>query len=354
MASVLASEAILNAGFSAGGMAAALHQIAHSVGAEGATLTYSHRSIQLGAVTSEALLEHVAPYLSPNRPPDPRPARVNPTLAEGFRLDQDDFSAEELATDPYYQEFLRDRGFGWHACALLAGAPDADAVNLSLRRTLRQGMFDQAELSDLSAHLPLIRAMANIAQAAGGFSGDGAQPDADQRRCLFGLDAKGAAFLVHRGPLAADVLRVKGGALVATDPAQQPRVKAAIERACAEARQTSVILTDQTGEWQMLSVVPASIAAPSGLTPFLSWVMLAPCARPDGVNIARAQRMADLFGLSVAEARVAALIGEAKSVEATARTLATSPGTVRNHLKVIFAKIGVSRQAELVAIFSRF
>jgi DNA-binding CsgD family transcriptional regulator len=335
-------------------MAHALQQIANSVGAEGATLTYSHGSIQLGAVTSEALLEHVAPYLSSDRPADPRPARVNPTLAEGFRLDQDDFSAEELASDPYYQEFLRDRGFGWHACALLAGAPEGDAVNLSLRRTLRQGMFDQAELSALSAHLPLIRSMAHIAQMAGGFAGSLAQADLDERCCLFGLDAKGGAFVVHRGARASGVLRVRAGALVVIDPAQRARVKAAIERAHAEARETSVILIDPDDEWQALTIVPASMTSPSGLTPFLSWAMLAPCIRTEGVDSAQARRMAVLFGLSVAEARVAALIGQAKSVETTARVLATSPGTVRNHLKAIFAKIGVGRQAELVAIFSRF
>ena len=39
---------ILNASFSAEGTAVALQQIAETVGSEGATLTYSHRSTQLG------------------------------------------------------------------------------------------------------------------------------------------------------------------------------------------------------------------------------------------------------------------------------------------------------------------
>jgi DNA-binding CsgD family transcriptional regulator len=63
--------------------------------------------------------------------------------------------------------------------------------------------------------------------------------------------------------------------------------------------------------------------------------------------------MASLFGLSPAEARVAGLIGDARTIADTARILRTSPGTVRNQLKSIFAKIGVSRQAELVAVLSR-
>src|SRR6185295_7291465 len=113
-----------------------------SVGAEGATLTLSHRSTQLGAIFSDSLREHVGSYINPDRPADPRPARVNPTIGEGFRVDQDDFSPEELARDPYYQDFLRSLGYGWHACALLGGLPDSETLHLTLRRTLRQGAFE--------------------------------------------------------------------------------------------------------------------------------------------------------------------------------------------------------------------
>ncbi len=353
MGSVLASETILKASFSVDGMAAALQQIANTVGAEGATLSFSYRSTQLGAVTSESLQEHVAPYVSADRPYDPRPSRVNPTLFEGFRLDQDDFSAEEIAKDAYYQDFLRPRGFGWHACALLAGAPDAETVNITLRRTSRQGMFEQADLAVLSAHLPLIRATATITQMMGGFTGASTDPDLARRRSLFGFDAKGAAFVVHQGQQASNVLGVRGGRLVASSGDQQDRVKTTIERAHVQSRQTSSILTDSEGDWWLLSVVPASISAPSGMTPFISWAVLVPYGPSGDANLARMRRMAALFGLSAAETRVAALIGDAKTIAAVAKTLSTSPGTVRNHLKSIFAKIGVNRQAELVAILSR-
>lgn len=344
---------MLNAWYSADGLAAALQQIAHSVGAEGATLTYSFRSTQLGAVTSESLLEHVAPYLSDNRPPDPRPARVNPTLSEGFRLDQHDFSLEEIDSDPFYQEFLRPRGFGWHACALLSGAPDAETVNLSLRRTTRQGMFEEGDLALLSAQLPLIRAMAASAEMAAALKGPGADPDAEHRRTLFGFDARGGAFVVRQGAHTREVLELRGGRLVAHTAEQQARVKSTISRAHAQSRQTSSILTDADGGWWLFSVVPASIMVPSGMTPMISWAVLTPYERSEAYNVARVRRMAALFGLSTAEARVAGLIGDAKTVASVARALSTSPGTVRNHLKSIFAKVGVNRQAELVAILSR-
>jgi DNA-binding CsgD family transcriptional regulator len=349
---MLFSEAALNGAFSADGMAAVLQQVADSVGAEGATLTFSYGGTQLGAITSPALQQYVAPYLDPNRPADPRPARVNPSLGEAFRLDQDDFTSRELATDAYYQEFLRPLGFGWHACALLAGAPAGETVNITLRRTSRQGMFEAEQLASLTAHLPLIRATIGITQMMGGLLGAGSRPTHDDRRSLFAFDGKGRACIVHQGRGAADVLFVRGGRLVAPAPDQQAQIAATIERAGARARPTSTILTDSAGDWWLFSVVPASMIMPSWMTPFISWAALVPYERsPQGAELAH--QLTGMFGLSAAEARVAALIGEAKTISAIARALGASPGTVRNHLKAIFAKVGVRRQAELVAVLGR-
>lgn len=348
---MLASEATLTAAFTADGMALALQQIADSVGAEGATMTYSHGSTQFGAITSEALLPYVAPYVNPDRPFDPRPGRVNPTLAEGFRLDQDDFSDEELARDPYHQEFLRPFGFGWHACALLAGSPNAETVNVTLRRTSKQGRFEHDALNALTAQLPLIRAAVSITQAMGGLlraDDDAAQ---SRRRSLFGFDAKGGVFVLHRGQGSADVLDVRAGRLAARDIDQQARVTQTVERAMSQRRQSSTILVDGRGDWWLFSVVPAPDMGGAWMMP---WAALTPYERSETANLARMRSLATVFGLSPAEARVAGLIGDAKTIAATARTLSTTPGTVRNHLKSIFSKIGVNRQAELVAILSRF
>ena len=62
------------------------------------------------------------------------------------------------------------------------------------------------------------------------------------------------------------------------------------------------------------------------------------------------ERIAALHGLTRAEARLAALLAKGSSLEEAAATLSVSIGTVRSHLKAIFAKTGTSRQAELVAL----
>jgi DNA-binding CsgD family transcriptional regulator len=348
----LASEEGLSGLFTADGIAAALQNMAEAANAEGANLTFSYGAIQVAAITSVGLQEHVAHYLAPDRPFDPRPSRVNPSVAESFRLDQDDFSPEEITRDPYYQEFLRPRGFGWHACALLAGAPGAETVNLTLRRTLQQGMFQPDDLAALSAQLPLIRATSAISQMMGGLTGSAAA-DRDARRAMFGFDRHWRAFVVRTATGAEEVLRIRAGRLVAADSRQQARVGSAIERARAQSTPTTAMLADAEGAAWILSVVPAAAMVPSWMTPFSSWAVLTPCAPPREVDFARAQHIAGLLGLSAAEARVAALIGNARSVKATAQALSTTPGTVRNQLKAIFAKTGVTRQSELVALIAR-
>lgn len=351
MDTVVASQALIAACLAPEKMSATLQDIAIASGAEGTTITYSHGPLQVGALTSEALLEHIAPYLSTNRPRDPRPHRVNPTLDEGFRLDQDDFTREELARDPFYQEFLRPRGIGWHACAMLATAPDGKAITLSLRRSIRQGPFEQADLGTLTAQLPLIRAMAGMTQLMNGIF-DARPQDARNPRCLFGFEPDGTAFMLETSAATPDVLSVRHGRLVTTDPAQAPRVKDAIRRARATGAPASTVLTDGAGHLYVFTMVPATEMLPTGMTQ-MSWASVVSLTSSQAPGPERLRKVMSDLGLSAAEARVALLVGEARTIEDTAQALGTSAGTVRNHLKSVFAKVGVRRQAELVAILGR-
>ena len=60
----------------------------------------------------------------------------------------------------------------------------------------------------------------------------------------------------------------------------------------------------------------------------------------------------DLLGLTLAEARVAALVGHGLPPRDAAERLGIAEETVRNTLKRVFAKIGVSRQSELANLLS--
>jgi DNA-binding CsgD family transcriptional regulator len=60
-----------------------------------------------------------------------------------------------------------------------------------------------------------------------------------------------------------------------------------------------------------------------------------------------------LLGLTPAEARIAGLVGAGRSPREAADVLALSLNTVRSTLKIVFDKLGISRQAELATIVTR-
>jgi DNA-binding CsgD family transcriptional regulator len=70
---------------------------------------------------------------------------------------------------------------------------------------------------------------------------------------------------------------------------------------------------------------------------------------PGAAHLPR-ERVAAMYGLTRAEARLASLLADGIDLEEVAETLAVSIQTVRSQLKSIFSKTGVTRQAELVAL----
>ena len=61
----------------------------------------------------------------------------------------------------------------------------------------------------------------------------------------------------------------------------------------------------------------------------------------------------DMLGLTLGEARVAALIGAGLAPREAAEKLGIAEETARTALKRVFAKTGVSRQSELAAMLTR-
>lgn len=64
------------------------------------------------------------------------------------------------------------------------------------------------------------------------------------------------------------------------------------------------------------------------------------------------QALRDLLGLTMAEARLAAVLGEGLSLVEAARRLGIAHNTAKVQLRSVFAKTGVHRQAQLVALLA--
>src|SRR5690606_20913550 len=71
---------------------------------------------------------------------------------------------------------------------------------------------------------------------------------------------------------------------------------------------------------------------------------------PEDVTEAPVQVVTKLFGFTPTEAPLAILFAKGLSLDEAADTLHVSRNTVRNHLRAVFAKTGVKRQAMLIRL----
>jgi DNA-binding CsgD family transcriptional regulator len=307
-------------------------------------------------LATDSIAVDVAEYLAGRAPPDPRTNRVAPTFGQGFVTDYDEFSPHEIERNAFYEEFLRPRGVRWHACARIDdGAPELGALYLSLKRSIRFGHYDAAEVGAINAVLPTMRAATAVARAvmraetrgAADAFGRGADAVIELERRGLVLDVGAAALaLMGRG---VDVVR---GRLSASLPRDRVRLERAIAAALDAPPRVgcAVVGTTTTGPRLLVRTVPVLGAARDVFSSVAALVIVRVVHRPDRLRESAAAQLRDAFDLTAAEARVAALVGLGIAPSQAARLLGIGIGTVRNHLKTIMAKAGVRRQPELVAL----
>ncbi len=75
-------------------------------------------------------------------------------------------------------------------------------------------------------------------------------------------------------------------------------------------------------------------------------------ARPGPEASADPQALRDLLGLTKAEARLAAVLAEGQGLVEAARRLGIAHNTAKAQLRSVFAKTGVHRQAQLIALLA--
>lgn len=286
---------------------------------------------------------------------NPRPARLGALNYPGFIRDTDHFSAEEIAADPVYQGFYLKRGLGW-AVGTMLQVPSGDAIVFSFEKFHEKGLIDLKAVQMLDSLRPHLARAALLA-------------------AHFGLErAKAMAEALAASGLPAGVLRGRGRlyatnalfdalmpSLVQDGPARLMVMNHAADRLFAE----GLAALDQPGGRGIFSIpvpprqegdVPAILhllpvrrAAYDVLNSASALVIV---TTVDRQLVPTAEVLAGLFDLTPAEARVARRIAEGVVVNDIAIEQTLSRETVKGHLKSIFAKVGVSRQAELVGLLT--
>lgn len=351
-----AADGVIAAALLAEGWDEALAALARAADARHAVLMRNTPQRVITSIANEEAKEGIANYMAGRAPPNSRYSRVDTQRAGAFRVDHDDYAREELARDPYYQEFLRPMGIFWHANAVLAPGRD-EHVELSFKRGIELGPYHRADIVVLDSVLAELHAAARIAKRT---------LDAQTRGMVWLLRRRGewiieidghGRVLAGQWPGESDTaspLRVVGRRLVAIDRTAQPLLERAVARAVSRPGRLGLVpLVGPDGKRYLLQLHPApGLARDVFLSAQAIAVLIERDRNPPPVRL-DTSAIRDAFELTGREADVAALVCEGLSIQAIAERLEIQPDTARTYLRAVLEKTDTHRQAELVALLAR-
>jgi DNA-binding CsgD family transcriptional regulator len=167
-----------------------------------------------------------------------------------------------------------------------------------------------------------------------------------------------AALNARAATVLGDVLTVRQGRLVASPPKRQVELERLLRTGRASptsAAEAEIIVLPRSDGRRPLILQVTSLAKPLVPAHFLesptAYLVIA-LDLEDSETSSNLTALSAL-GLTAAEARVAAQVGAGLTPQASADELGVSVATVRAHLKSIYLKIGVRRQADLVQLLAK-
>jgi DNA-binding CsgD family transcriptional regulator len=286
--------------------------------------------------------------------------RAVPVLLSGqpVVIDEDIFSSpEEMLRVEMFNEVNKPLGFGWWAVVGFQ-VVEGGQWGLSFQRTIRQGPFEQQDKRILAQISRRLSDAATLSQTVSRAALTGAvnalnlvrQPAVvlDRFGCV--LDTNAAADQMFESEI-----RIRNRRLHVTDR----QAKAELDRLANALRAASdmtplpadpIVVRRLTKAPVLIRVLPVEPAARS---PFLGARVLLLLLDLSDQRPPPSRLLAQSFGLTAAEAKLAGLIGAGETVERAAEQLGISVHTARTQLKSVLGKTDTHRQAELVALVAR-
>ena len=365
---VAAVEAIYGAAPDPRKWPAALGAIADCFDDVGSVLLWQRDDGSFGSIVSEQLVEAQRDYESGWTNRDIRAIRAT---ERGYFFSGAPFtdrhlcSDDEIRSDPCYTDFLASHGLGWVAAIAVSSNPHVGVILSIQRDSRRKPPFSDDELGllgKLGRHIEnALRLSIRLLDTELVNLGLG---DALSRIRIgvFALDSLGrVAFSNPAGQrllgdelhLIEDRLRMGfGPARESIDAAIAIMLKGNRSDLSKDPRP---FLVHSIRSDRRLAVYLLPISARSDLSEqFLTRARAIVLVIEQGVDEPPDPGMVrDLLGVTLGEARIAALVGSGLAPKVAAERLGISGETVRNHLKSVFAKAGISRQSELSALLAR-
>ena len=285
---------------------------------------------------------------------NPRGQRLVPREEPRFLTDLDAMTTEEINASDFYTKLLRPRGLGWCVGTSIR-SPAGDTLVFSIEKAHAKGPVPRSVAEQLDSLRPHL---ARASLLSGRLGLDRAKSTVATLEAI-GLPAaaltpNGRVVSANAGFLASEPrIRIGAGNVIqlAAAPAQALLMEAISNSGIASGRIGKSIPVRAVGTEPafVAHVVPLRGGGLDVFTGALSIVFttsIIPSASP-APSLLQA-----LFDLTPAEARTAGQITEGKSIGQISSATGISQNTIRTHLKSVFQKTGVERQAELVSLLS--
>lgn len=269
------------------------------------------------------------------------------------------YTEEELKISATYNEILRltnkqnslnvrlNGPHGWRIALDFGGRVDGDG-------------WSSNQVETVERLLPHLRQFVCVRQALVDARALGASLGellANVRVGVIHLDLRGSVVAANDRARAilrrSDGLTDRGGMLRAALPNEDAELQKVLARALPISGETgaggsTMVSREHSAVRLVLHVSPVKEgAAQVGVSRVGALVLV---VDPDSRSRIDAERVGAILGLSPAESRVAAMLAEGKTIRDIAVATGRSPTTVKWHVGNIFAKVGVSRQADLVRL----
>jgi DNA-binding CsgD family transcriptional regulator/PAS domain-containing protein len=268
-------------------------------------------------------------------------------------------SFDEYRRGRFYQEWLQPQGCIDAANVVLEKSKSACPVLLTVlsgKRMVDDEMRKRIALIVPHAHRSLmINKAIDLKQSeAATFSDtlDGLNAGiflVDAQRRIVHANAIGHEILS-----ADDFLRSISGHLVARDSQANQCLRDILACGVAIAENAALTVTAEDGERYVVHVLPLTSLARNGAAPAVKAVATVFVRKVELDSKSCGALVARAFGLTPTELRVLLAIVEIGGVPETAEALGIAETTAKTHLHRVFAKTGVSRQADLVKLAAGF
>ncbi|MDE0005618.1 MAG: LuxR C-terminal-related transcriptional regulator [Rhodospirillaceae bacterium] len=269
------------------------------------------------------------------------------------------YTVEEMKTsEPYH--VLRTLGHAGNAINVRLAGPGGSRIMWQVDDPLDRDGWTSGQLNRVGRLQPHIRQFVHVRQTLAGADALGAtltQLLDETGVGVIQLDVRGRIVAANDRAMSllntSDVVYDKSGFLFAHAQADDDALQALLARALPP-------FGDQ-GQGGTLTIKRSATLPPLVLhlnpirprqTWFRGWpvVALVLLAQPASGAEIDPDLAAAVLGLTPAESRVAVMLAEGTSVREIATALNRKESTIRSHVKRIFAKHGISRQAELVRL----